>query len=330
MVKTGLKSLCLVALAAAGLSLPGTPAGAGELETAFDHSFAGRLELPRTNDPLQAEVASLANAAQGRIGVAAMDLATGRTISVLGNQPFPMASTSKIAVVATFLEGVDQGRYRLSDVYPMMVPLPSAKFSTPEAPVRRGALVSAERLIDLAITRSDNQATDALLAAIGGTQAVNRWMARAGLSGMRMDRTIATLVRDDGAINPAHNIDLRDSATPQAMVSLLAGLYQGRWLSPYSRQVLLGAMSRCITGKKRIPGMLPADARVAHKTGTLNNTASDVGILETPDGRAIAVAIYVTGQGGKPHRDQRIAWIARSVYNGYQTQSYGQRLSTAR
>jgi beta-lactamase class A len=329
-VKTGLKSLVLVALAAAGLSLPGTSAGAGELETAFDRSFAPRTELPHYNDPLQAEVASLANAAQGRIGVAAMDLTTGRTVSVLGGQPFPMASTSKIAVVATYLEGVDQGRYRLSDTYPLMIPVPSAKLSSREAPVRAGAAVSAQRLIELALIRSDNHATDALLAAIGGPQAVNRWLARAGLSGIRMDRTIATLVRDDGAINPAKNIDLRDSTTPEAMVALLGGLYQGRWLSASSRQFLLETMSRCTTGKHRIPALLPAEARIAHKTGTLNNTASDVGILETPDGRAIAVAIYVTGQGGKPYRDQRIAWIARSVYNGYQTQSYGQRLSTAR
>ena len=329
-IKTGLKSLLLLGLAVTGLSIPGTPAGAGELEDAFDRTFTAQPLLPRYGDPLQAEVASLANAAQGRIGVAAIDLATGRSVAVLGNQPFPLASTSKIAVVAAYLEGVDQGRFHLSDQFPMMVPIPSRKFSSTEAPVRPGGLVSAERLIELAITRSDNQATDALIAAIGGTQAVNRWLAKTGNSGIRMDRTIATLVRDDGAVNPATNVDVRDSATPLAMARLLQGLYQGQWLSPSSRNVLLGAMSRCITGKKRIPALLPAEARVAHKTGTLNNTSSDVGILETPDGRAIAVAIYVTGQGGKPGREQKIAWLARSIYQGYQAQSYGQRLSAAR
>jgi beta-lactamase class A len=157
-LKTGLKSLALVGLAMAGLSLPGTSAGAGELEEAFDRSFAGQTLLPHYGDPLQAEVASLANANLGRIGVAAMDLSTGRMISVLGDQPFPMASTSKIAIVATFLEGVDQGRYRLSDKYPLMIPVPSKKFSSKEAPVRAGPMVSAERLIDLTLTRSDNQA----------------------------------------------------------------------------------------------------------------------------------------------------------------------------
>lgn len=329
-IKTGLKSLLLVGLAVAGLSLPGTSAGAGELESAFDRSFAARAELPHYGDPLQAEVASLANANLGRIGVAAMDLSTGRMISVLGDQPFPMASTSKIAIVATYLEGVDQGRYSLSDRYPMMIPVPSAKFSSKEAPVREGPLVTAARLIELTLTRSDNQATDALIAAVGGLGAVNGWIARAGVSGMRIDRTIATLVRDDGAVDPAKNLDVRDSTTPHAMVALLSGIYQGRWLSASSRKFLLDTMANCVTGKRRIPALLPDHARVAHKTGTLHNTASDVGILETPDGRAIAVAIYVTGQGGKPKRDERIAWIARSVYQGYESQSHGTRLTAAR
>jgi beta-lactamase class A len=329
-LKSGLKSLALIGLAVAGLSLPGTSAGAGELEAAFDRSFSARTELPHYGDPLQAEIASLANANLGRIGVAAMDLSTGRMVSVLGDQPFPMASTSKIAIVATFLEGVDQGRYSLNDTYPLMIPVPSAKFSSPEAPVRAGPRVSAARLIDLTLTRSDNQATDALIAAVGGLGAVNDWIARAGLSGMRIDRTIATLVRDDGAIDPAKNLDLRDSTTPHAMIALLSGIYQGRWLSASSRKFLLDTMANCVTGKRRIPALLPAEARVAHKTGTLHNTASDVGILHTPDGRAIAVAIYVTGQGGKPKRDERIAWIARSVYQGYESQPYGARLSAAR
>jgi len=59
---------------------------------------------------------------------------------------------------------------------------------------------------------------------------------------------------------------------------------------------------------------------VGHKTGTLSNTSSDVGLIRSSDGRTIAVAIYVTGQGGKPGRDQRIASITRAIYDGYQAE----------
>ena len=351
-----------IAAIAAAIAAPAS-ARADSLESAFDQAFTPRpqqvaiqsaprvesrrpqLELvmpqarpaitqsgPRSTygTSLEADLAAAASPDMGRIGVAAIDLSTGRSVSVLGDQPFPMASTSKIAIVATFLEMVDQGRARLSDMYPMMVPLPSRKFDGAAAPVRPGAMLTAQGLIELTITRSDNQATDALLAAVGGPQAVNRWLRRAGISGMRIDRDIATLVRDDGAVNPATQIDVRDSATPAAMVRLLTGLYQGQWLSAESRSVLLGAMERCVTGKRRIPGLLPEEARIAHKTGTLNNTASDVGIIETPDGRAFAVAIYVTGQGGKPNRDARIATIARAIYDGYLSESPSLRRSASR
>ena len=112
----------------------------------------------------------------------------------------------------------------------------------------------------------------------------------------------------------------RDSATPRAMVQLLAGLQQGKWLKPASRSVIMGAMERCKTGTRRIPAMMPETVRVAHKTGSLSNTSSDVGVLTLPDGRTIALAIYVTGQGTRANREAKIASIARALYDGYQAQ----------
>ena len=274
--------------------------------------------LARSGDALEVQLVSLADGSQGRIGVAALDLDSGRTVAVRGDQPFPMASTSKVAIVATFLAGVDQGKWALDDRYPLMVAVPSRKFAGSVAPVRPGAELSARELIELAITRSNNQATDALLKVVGGPAAVTRWVHNtAGIDEFRLDRDIATLVRDDGAVNPAVTVDPRDSITPAAMVRLLAGIHRGQWLSTASREVLLGAMGRCLTGRNRMRAMLPEGTAIAHKTGTLFNTASDVGFIQTPDGRNLAVAIYVTGQGGKPGRESRIALLARTIYDGY-------------
>ena len=68
---------------------------------------------------------------------------------------------------------------------------------------------------------------------------------------------------------------------------------------------------------------MPDSVTVAHKTGSLNNTSSDVGILTAPDGRSIALAIYVTGQGTRGNREKRIASIARAIYDGYTTPNSG-------
>lgn len=327
------RALTAVALGIAAL-MPIAPAhadGDAVIENAFDQAFGTETRAPRIyTSSFEQRIASLAEASRGRIGVAALDLASGRTIDVLGDQRFPLASTSKIAIAATFLDGVDKGKWSLTSEFPMMYPVKSSPFSTPVAPVRAGEYKSAVDLIELMITRSNNYATDALLKVVGGPRAVNDWVKRSGIDNWQIDRDIATLVRDDGAIDPATIVDSRDSASPVAMVQLLSGIYQGKWLTPQSRSVLIGAMGRCITGKRRIPAMLPETAQVAHKTGSLHNTSSDVGIIQAPDGRAYAVAIYVTGQGTRMNREARIASIARAIYDGYQTDDLNVRRTASR
>jgi beta-lactamase class A len=182
------------------------------------------------------------------------------------------------------------------------------------------------------ISKSCNDCTDALLNAVGGPGAVNAWMRKAGIAEFELTRSIAALVREDGEYDPAYDVVLKDSASPRAMGQLLVGLYQGRWHSPTSRQVLMDAMFATTTGKERMSAVLPTSASLAHKTGTLSRTASDIGIFLTPDGRAVAAAIYVTGQSpslaaengsrslkleARRQRDARIASITRALYEGY-------------
>ena len=321
-MKFGTIGRIAASLALACIGIGTAQAQDGRVELAFDNTFGTELRVPPNYSPsydapaLQ-HVVQLADGSNGRIGVAAVDLSTGQEVAVLGSQHFPMASTSKIAIAATFMEGVEQGRWSLTSEFPLMVPVRSKPFSTAVAPVRPGQVYSARRLIELMLTRSNNYATDALLKVVGGPEAVNDWARRAGIDEFNLTRDIATLVRDDGEIDPATAIDIRDSATPRAMVQLLSGLYQGQWLSASSRDLIISTMEGCLTGKRRIPAMLPGNVTVAHKTGSLNNTSSDVGIISTPDGRAIALAIYVTGQGSRSAREAKIASIARAVYDSY-------------
>jgi len=318
-----LKTILAVLALGAGFSVPFGASSAENFDSTFDKTFGTSQQTPPSfqrgrASPLEQRVSLLANSQLGRIGVAAIDLSTGEQVAVLGDQRFPMASTSKIAIAATFLDGVDKGKWSLEDRFPMMQQLPSKKLSGP-APLRAGAIYSARQLIEMMITRSNNEAADGLLRVVGGPAAVNAWVHdRAGITDFNIDRYISTLVRDDGEFDPAIHVDTRDSATPLAMATLVQGLHDGRWLSQSSREVLIGAMERCKTGPQRIPGQMPADVLVAHKTGSLYDTSSDVGIVTGPDGHSIALAIYVTGgKGDRRYRFDRIAMIARAIYDGY-------------
>ncbi|WP_247714669.1 serine hydrolase [Qipengyuania psychrotolerans] len=300
----------------------------------FDNTLGTEVRAPRSFEaryetPLAKQIAMLADGSNGRIGVYAIDLSTGQEVGVLEDQFFPMASTSKVAIAAAYLAGVDAGRWSMTSEF--RLPRPG------------GAYLSAQQHLDLMISKSCNACTDALLNAVGGPSAVNKWMRGAGIEDFHLTRDIATLVREDGRIDPATVVDVKDSATPRAMGQLLAGIYQGRWLSAQSRQVLMNAMAETTTGKKRMPAGLPQSASLAHKTGTLSRTASDIGIFHTPDGRAIAAAIYVTGQSSsmasengnrnlkleaRRQRDSRISSITGALYRGFGGQEQNRRVWT--
>jgi hypothetical protein len=171
------------------------------LEAQFDRVI-GDNATPRSfvatyDTALERQIAELTSNARGRIGVAALDLTTGKAVSILGTERFPLASTSKIAIAAAFLEGVDQGRWSLDDKFPMMI-----------TPAKEGRLLTGRELIELAITRSSNEAADGLLRVVGGPSAVTNWVRRAGISQFSLDRYITTLVRQDGEIDPATSVDI--------------------------------------------------------------------------------------------------------------------------
>jgi beta-lactamase class A len=238
---------------------------------------------------LEQRLAATAIENPGDFGFAALDLATGRVASFNGSEPFPMASTMKIAVAAAYLAQVDAGRRSLYDM---------AGGST------------ALSLMDRMIVRSDNRATDLLIDMLGGPRAIDHWLRSHGLQGMRVDRNIAQLLSARRDLR-----DIRDSSTPVAMLELLRLVDGDRALSPTSRAMLLDMMRRCATGTNRIRGLMPHNATVENKTGTLRRYASDVGFLTLPDGRRIAVAFFARNGDNQPGV---IATAARAIYDAFE------------
>jgi len=250
--------------------------------------------LPAASSPsllsLEQQLSSLVAGKSADVGIAALDLNTGETVSIKGNTPFPMASTVKVAIAALYLAQVDNGRRSLDDTI-------------------NGQ--SARSLMARMLIHSDNHATDILLADLGGPNAVHDWLEANGVKGLRVDRTIAQL------LSARRDLwDRRDSSTPVAMVDLLKRIYKAELIKPESRNYLLDLMARCETGKNRMKAMLPYGTPVEHKTGTLDGLTDDVGFITLPDGRRVAVAIFTRGGVNRP---QTIAETARAIYDGFKS-----------
>ena len=238
---------------------------------------------------VEQQISSLVANKSADVGIAALDLSSGESVSVKGDTPFPMASTVKVAVAALYLAQVDHGRRSLDDTI-------------------NG--VSARSLMKRMLIHSDNRATDILIKDLGGPHALNDWLQDNGVKGLRVDRTIAQLLSDRRDL-----WDRRDSSTPLAMVDLLKRIYTAQLIKPESRNYLLDVMAQCETGKNRMKALLPG-VPIEHKTGTLNGFTGDVGFISLPDGHRIAVAIFTRGGSDRP---RTIAQAARAIYDGFKS-----------
>src|SRR6476661_168432 len=111
---------------------------------------------------LEQQLSLLVGNKSADVGIAALDLNTGETVSIKGNTPFPMASTVKVAIAALYLAQVDHGRRSLDDTI-------------------NG--VSARALMKRMLIHSDNRATDILLNDLGGPTAIHNWLRQNGVTG---------------------------------------------------------------------------------------------------------------------------------------------------
>lgn len=294
---------------------------------------------------LLAEFSRFATLSDGTVGIVVRDLQTGETQALNGDTLFPMASAYKVAVAGRIFALVDAGQVRLDDQLALDPALASEggiawMFSRP------GATLSVGRLLELMLQKSDNNATDVLVARAGGPQAITGFVTKLGITGLRVDSDTAHLLYRAMGIHPlsgsfrqnaeaarradpqigvrdirdlpnlAFSQELQDTATPSAMMDLMSAYESGRALMPSSTQRLFTIMGHCETGKARIVGMLPPGTAVAHKTGSLNGVGNDVGVVQLPDGRRFGIVVFVMKDSkGHVSRDRIIAEAARAAYD---------------
>jgi len=81
-------------------------------------------------------------------------------------------------------------------------------------------------------------------------------------------------------------------------------------------------LTASVTGPNRLRAGLPPGTVLAHKTGTSGErdgmapATNDIGLITLPDGRRLAVAVFVTdARADEATRDRVIARIGRAVYD---------------
>jgi beta-lactamase class A len=243
----------------------------------------------------------------GRLGVAALNTATGNRLAYRADERFPMCSTFKLLVVGAVLRNVDHGSERLDRWidYSKSSLLPHSPVTT----VRLNAGgMSVSELCEAAIEYGDNTAVNLLLDALGGPAAATSYVRSLGDPVTRIDR-------NEPSANTCVPGDPRDTTTPSAMLSDLRALTEGGVLSEDSQTAITGMLRDCQTASSRIPAGLPLGWTSGDKTGSgANNTANNVAVIYPPNRTSIFVAAYYTGSSATDdEQDAVLAEVGRIV-----------------
>ena len=245
---------------------------------------------------LAQELAALEASANGRIGVALINTATGKTFEYRGNERFAFCSTFKLIVAAAVLHQSESQpglmakhiRFKESDLLSW-------------APIARTKLKSGMSIAELcaaALQYSDNTATNLLIKELGGLAVVNRFAQSLGDPAFRLDRW-------EPDLNSAIPGDPRDTTTPMAMASTLDKLIFGQALAPAQREQLTTWLKGNTTGDESIRAGLPPGWIAGDKTGAGDyGTTNDVAALWPPAGAPLVLAIYFT-QNQKDAKSRR-------------------------
>jgi beta-lactamase class A len=218
----------------------------------------------------------------GRLGVHAIDLANGRTLTLRGDERFLMCSTFKVLLAAAVLARVEAQQERLDRMIAY-----SDKDLLGHAPVTRAHVaegkLSVEALCAAAVQESDNTAANLLLASLDGPAGVTRYVRGLGDTVTRLDRNEMTLNTPSGIL---------DTTTPRAMNRTLGQVLFGQVLSDPSRDLIETWMEAGTRGLARIRAGLPQGWRAGDKPGTSGAQCNDLAVVRPPGRAPIMIAAF--------------------------------------
>ncbi len=296
-------------LAVAGVPLTGC-AGADEPRPG---PASGQGSTSAAHDGTKAPVATgqfrtLEREFDARLGVYAVDTASGTEVTYRADERFAYCSTCKAFLAAAVLDrrgldGIDhEVTVRAGDV----------EGWSPVTEKQVGAEMTLRAVCDAAVRHSDNGAANVLFRELDGPRGLQRALRAIGDATTRCDRYEVEL-------SQAVPGDERDTSTPRAMARSLREFALGDTLAEDARTVLTDWLVRNTTGDKLIRAGAPSGWRIGDKTGNGSyGTRNDIALAWPPQGgKPVVLAVMSRRPGDDPqaaHDDALIARAAEAVF----------------
>ena len=254
-------------------------------------------------EKLRARIEAVDRGLDGVLGVSVKDLKGGMTLDVHPAEPFPQASSIKLAVLYELYRQAEEGRVDLGEL--TRPPLPRVGGGGVLQELGNQVSLTWRDVAVLMMGWSDNAATNVLIDRVG-MDAVNRRLDSLGLRATRLRRKMMDL---DAARRGDENV-----STPTEMRQLAETMYAGAGLSRERARDLMAVAAVPKDSPFRVP--LPESLVVADKPGSLEAVRCVTAIVDLP-GRPYAVSIMTTYLRRDADGEAAIREISAALYETF-------------
>lgn len=230
------------------------------------------------------------------ISVAVQDFETGKEIFINADVMMHPASTMKMPVMMEVYSQSEAGLLSLDELLNISNSFKSivdgSEFSLEEADdsdktlyARIGESETIRELNRLMIIRSSNLATNLLMERVGAAR-VDAFIKELGIDNMTVIRGLED--------KKAYRLGMNNAASARSSTQMMKLIAEGRVVS----RKVCDAMIDVMFGQEfneSIPALLPADVKVAHKTGWTGDFFHDTGIVFPPNRKPYVISLFTHG-----------------------------------
>ncbi|WP_037314578.1 class A beta-lactamase [Amycolatopsis orientalis] len=272
--RAALLALSVVSLAACSTPAPAQPPAASP--AAAPVVTDGRADFER-----------LERAFGARLGVYAVDTATGREVAYRADERFAYASTHKVFTAGGVLQRTPVAELDRTVTYSPQ----DVVTGSPVTEKHVGTGMPLRAVMDATLRYSDNTGGNLLFRELGGPAGLTAVLRGIGDTTTHVDRI-------ETELNDTAPGDIRDTSTPRALAVGLRAFALGDALPEDKRKILVDIMRGNTTGDANIRAGVPGWP-VADKTGTASyGTRNDIAVVWPPN-RAPIVLSVLTDRSAK-------------------------------
>jgi beta-lactamase class A len=261
-------------------------------------------EAQKQDKILTQKLTKLLEGFRGEAGIYVRHLRTGKMVAINADTIFPTASMIKIPITIGIFDKIEKGllSYDSTLIYDDSLLYEGEDIL---GSFKSGEKISLSKVLMLMITTSDNTASLWCQQLAGTGASINQWLENNGFKQTRVNSR--TPSRESSRSKYGWG-----QTTPREMSELVVKIREGKVISPRASERIYRNLIRIYWDRESL-SQIPPYVQVASKTGSLDQSKSEVVLVNAPHGDYVFCVITKNQEDQRWVRDNEGSTLLRNV-----------------